>query len=136
MPEFPPDQKKIFINYDIAVGPFRAFDYFQDGSIYLVDTPGHYPGHLAALVRVGTDRFVLLAGDCCHNRQCYTTKRLISPLNYEDLEASRDTVEKLKIMSREPNVVVILSHEAERLHEMPLFPKSLNVWATGFVEEQ
>lgn len=98
--------------------------------MYLLDTPGHYPGHLAALLRVGANKFVLLAGDCCHNRQCYTTPRLISPYNYEDLETARATVENLKILSREPNVIVILAHEVERLNEMPLFPNCLNEWAT------
>ncbi|EPS31781.1 hypothetical protein PDE_06739 [Penicillium oxalicum 114-2] len=46
-----------------------ALDYFNDGSLYLLSTPGHAVGHMAALVRTTTspDSFVLLGGDACHH---------------------------------------------------------------------
>ncbi|KAK0707958.1 beta-lactamase-like protein [Lasiosphaeris hirsuta] len=59
----------------VAVGPFRGIDYFRDGSLYLLDSPGHAIGHISALARVtsttkssGTDpdSFVLMAGDAFH----------------------------------------------------------------------
>lgn len=34
------------------VGRFNAFDYFEDGSFYLLDSPGHAAGHLSGLARV------------------------------------------------------------------------------------
>ncbi|KAJ5880324.1 uncharacterized protein N7473_011377 [Penicillium subrubescens] len=41
--------------------------FFGDGSLYLLPTPGHAVGHMAALVRVtsGPDSFVLLDDDAC-----------------------------------------------------------------------
>lgn len=44
-------------------------DYFGDGSLYLLDTPGHSPGHLGALVRttVAPPTFLFLGGDCAHH---------------------------------------------------------------------
>ena len=50
------------------IGKFPAFDYFGDGSFYLLDTPGHAVGHLCGLARTskGPDTFVLLGGDVCH----------------------------------------------------------------------
>ena len=115
----------------ISLGPFeRAIDFLEDGSLYLIDARGHTPGHLAALVRVGSEQFVLLAGDCCHNRQCYNPgERLISRYNHEDIETARKTVENLKVAGKMTNVIVILAHEKERLDEMPLFPETLNGWA-------
>jgi hypothetical protein len=55
----------------LRIGQFPAFDYFRDGSFYLLDSPGHAIGHLCGLVRttVGAstpDTFVLLGGDICH----------------------------------------------------------------------
>ncbi|CAK7203317.1 hypothetical protein SEUCBS139899_006048 [Sporothrix eucalyptigena] len=54
----------------VKIGQFEAFDYFGDGSLYLLDTPGHAVGHLSALVRTtvydGKHTFVLLGGDVCH----------------------------------------------------------------------
>ncbi|KEF55089.1 uncharacterized protein A1O9_08742 [Exophiala aquamarina CBS 119918] len=52
-----------------TIGRFKALDYFQDGSLYLLDTPGHCVGHLCALVRTTTnpDTFVFLGGDAAHH---------------------------------------------------------------------
>jgi glyoxylase-like metal-dependent hydrolase (beta-lactamase superfamily II) len=51
------------------IGQFPAFDYFQDGSLYLLDTPGHCVAHLCALVRTtaNPDTFVFLGGDAAHH---------------------------------------------------------------------
>ncbi|KAI9046039.1 MBL fold metallo-hydrolase [Aspergillus affinis] len=52
----------------ITIGQFRALDYFEDGSFYLLDSPGHAVGHLCGLARTTTspDTFILLGGDVCH----------------------------------------------------------------------
>ncbi|KAJ7748032.1 beta-lactamase-like protein [Mycena metata] len=44
----------------------KAVDYFGDGSFYLLNTPGHLPGHLSALARVTPTSFVSLGGDTFH----------------------------------------------------------------------
>lgn len=51
---------------DLVLAGYRAFDYFDDGSLYILDTPGHAIGHLSALVRTTEDTFVFLGGDICH----------------------------------------------------------------------
>jgi len=52
----------------LKIGQFPAFDYFGDGSFYLLDSPGHAVGHLCGLARTTTDpdTFVLMGGDVCH----------------------------------------------------------------------
>ncbi|ORY69029.1 beta-lactamase-like protein [Pseudomassariella vexata] len=50
----------------LTVAGFRAHDYFADGSLYILDSPGHAIGHLSALVRTTSDTFVFLGGDICH----------------------------------------------------------------------
>ncbi|KAM0259682.1 hypothetical protein ACHAPA_010636 [Fusarium lateritium] len=60
------------INFEespLQIGPFRAFDFFGDGSFYLLDTPGHAIGHLAGLACTTTnpDTFILMGGDLCHH---------------------------------------------------------------------
>jgi glyoxylase-like metal-dependent hydrolase (beta-lactamase superfamily II) len=52
------------------VGAFeRALDWFGDGSLYLLDAPGHMPGHLAAMVRTTYDppTYLISAGDAAHD---------------------------------------------------------------------
>ena len=51
---------------DLVVAGYRAIDYFGDGSLYVLDTPGHAVGHLSALVRTTKDTFVFLGADICH----------------------------------------------------------------------
>lgn len=53
---------------ELKIGRFWAYDYFGDGSFYLLATPGHTVGHLCGLARVTSipDSFVLMGGDACH----------------------------------------------------------------------
>lgn len=44
-----------------------ALDFFGDGSLWVIDSPGHLYGHVNALARVGPKRYVYLGGDCCHD---------------------------------------------------------------------
>ncbi|BCS29736.1 MBL fold metallo-hydrolase [Aspergillus puulaauensis] len=61
--------------FNLQLGEFRAFDYFGDGSFYLLDVPGHDIGHVCGLARTtanGTqtsddDSFVLMGADTCHH---------------------------------------------------------------------
>ncbi|KAK4501167.1 hypothetical protein PRZ48_006973 [Zasmidium cellare] len=53
----------------LNIGKFQAFDYFGDGSFYLLDSPGHAVGHLCGLARVTADppSFILMGGDAYHH---------------------------------------------------------------------
>lgn len=53
----------------LTIGSFRAYDFFSDGSFYLLDTPGHAIGHLAGLARTTSspDTFIFMGGDLCHH---------------------------------------------------------------------
>ncbi|KAF7297447.1 Metallo-beta-lactamase superfamily protein [Mycena indigotica] len=58
-----------FAKSTLKINDLQAVDYFGDGSFYLVNTPGHVPGHLTALARVTANppSFILLAGDTFHH---------------------------------------------------------------------
>ncbi|KAI1029398.1 hypothetical protein LB504_010657 [Fusarium proliferatum] len=57
---------EISFNQHLHVAGYQAMDYFGDGSMYLLNTPGHAIGHLSSLVRTTSDTFVFLGGDICH----------------------------------------------------------------------
>lgn len=61
--------REIAFNQGIKIGRFEAFDYFGDGSFYLLDTPGHAIGHICGLARVTTSphSFIFMGGDACHH---------------------------------------------------------------------
>lgn len=52
-----------FSNTTLKIGGLRAIDWFDDGSLYLLEAPGHAPEHLMALARTSAGKFVLLTGD-------------------------------------------------------------------------
>jgi hypothetical protein len=56
-----------FSSNSLTIGGFRAIDYFQDASFYLLEAPGHTMHHLCGLARTTQDSFVLLAADACHH---------------------------------------------------------------------
>jgi len=54
----------------LTIGRFNAFDYFGDGSFYLLDSPGHAVGHLCGLARTtagSKPTFVFMGGDSSHH---------------------------------------------------------------------
>ena len=54
----------------VPLAPFEhTIDLFGDGAIYLLNAPGHLPGHVNLLVRISSSplKFVLLAGDAAHD---------------------------------------------------------------------
>ena len=54
-------------SFSLKIGQFPAFDYFGDGSFYLLHTPGHTVGHMCGLARVTPETFIFMGGDCCHH---------------------------------------------------------------------
>lgn len=54
---------------DLMIGGYRARDFFDDGSFYILDTPGHATGHICALARTtseGESSFIFMGGDIAH----------------------------------------------------------------------
>ncbi|KAJ7717790.1 hypothetical protein B0H16DRAFT_1700848 [Mycena metata] len=56
-----------FDESSLQIGGFKAHDYFGDGSLYLLDVPGHLSGHMCALTRVTPTSFLFLGGDAAHH---------------------------------------------------------------------
>jgi len=67
------------------LGPFPAgLDVFGDGSCWIVDTPGHLPGHVNLLCRTGKDRWVCLCGDSFHDVRLLTGEKEIGEWKTDD----------------------------------------------------
>lgn len=82
------------------IGQFPAFDYFGDGSFYLLDSPGHAIGHLCGLARTtcNPDTFIFLGGDICHHHSIFRPSKhlpipssiLPNPLLYASTQSHAD----------------------------------------------
>jgi glyoxylase-like metal-dependent hydrolase (beta-lactamase superfamily II) len=57
-----------------------AMDIFNDGSLYILNAPGHLPGHLNLLCRTSAQptKYVLLGADSCHDRRLLTGEKEIA----------------------------------------------------------
>jgi glyoxylase-like metal-dependent hydrolase (beta-lactamase superfamily II) len=62
--------------------PTRALagdlDVFGDGSVTILSTPGHTPGHQSLLVRLPRTGWVVLSGDLAHFRDNWDNRRVAS----------------------------------------------------------
>ncbi|KAF4547616.1 Metallo-beta-lactamase-like protein 2 [Elsinoe fawcettii] len=105
-----------------SYGPFdRAMDYFCDGSLQVLEAPGHMPGNLAAVLRLRGGHRIVLGGDCCHSREImdgqqdfatwYTGDGRLCSL-HEDISAAKATVDKLRMLEQE-GAHIALAHDVE-----------------------
>ncbi|KAK0311586.1 hypothetical protein LTR82_014288 [Friedmanniomyces endolithicus] len=108
------------------LGPFPAtLDYFSDGSVFVVDTPGHLPGHLNLLCRLAEHRWVMLCGDTYHDRRLLTGEREIGTWEgadggtlciHLDPEKAKESIRRLREFEGlvgEGEVELVAAHEEE-----------------------
>jgi hypothetical protein len=59
-------------------GPFeRAWNLWDDGSVWIIDAPGHVKGNIAAAARLKSGEWIVMGGDCAHSRFIFLGKSLI-----------------------------------------------------------
>lgn len=99
-------------------------DVFGDGSVIVLDTPGHTPGHHSLLVRLKNKGNVLLTGDLAHFHENYDTNGVPGfNTNRADTLASLDRFKKLAANLR---ATVIIQHDARDVDKLPAFPAAAN----------
>ncbi len=95
-------------------------DVFGDGSVTMIDTPGHTPGHHALLVKLGTMGNVLLSGDLAHFRENYDSDGVPTfNTNRTDTLAS---LARFKGLAKNLKATVIIQHEPRDIAKLPAFP--------------
>jgi N-acyl homoserine lactone hydrolase len=99
------------------------FDVFGDGSVRILRTPGHTPGHQVLEIRLKKAGTVILSGDLYHLRDNYLHQR-VPDFNFSraDTLASMERVEKI-IKSSGARLVV--QHDLGDFKGMPKFPTYL-----------
>jgi glyoxylase-like metal-dependent hydrolase (beta-lactamase superfamily II) len=97
-------------------------DVFGDGTVTMLDMPGHTPGHHALLVKLAHKGYVLLSGDTAHFAENYATDGVPSfNANRADTLASFDRFKKL---AANLHATVIIQHEPADIAKLPAFPKA------------
>jgi len=97
------------------------FDVFGDGTVMLVSTPGHTPGHQSLMVRLQNTGTIVLTGDLYHYAAERTLKTLPNGDNKELTAASRAKVEELL---KTPRTQLWIQHDIvgnSKLRKAPAF---------------
>ncbi|KAH9858561.1 beta-lactamase-like protein [Lenzites betulinus] len=100
-------------------GPFpRAYDFYGDGSVYITDAPGHFPGHINVLARTSADGgWIYLASDSAHHWSLITGEGKISNTAHfgcahADVAEAEAHIARIRTLLKEPRVRVLLAHDA------------------------
>ncbi len=109
---------------DRPLGEFEdGVDLFGDGSVMIIDLPGHAAGHMGALVRVSSGKQYLLAGDACWLETSYRNNLAppgwVMRLIMEDKVRYLDTLAKLaRLAQTNPDIQIVPCHCANTLHAL------------------
>lgn len=101
------------VDYDTGQ-PFKAItgelDLFGDGTVRIVPTYGHTPGHQSAIVKLPGGE-VLLAGDCCYTAR--NLEAMVLPKATADLDLGMETFRRLAAM-RAKGVHILFGHDGRQ----------------------
>lgn len=99
-------------------------DVFGDGSVTIIQTPGHTPGHTVLLVKLPQAGAVLLTGDMWHLAE--SRERRLVPTFNTDRARTLASMDKVERIAAENEALVIRQHVQEDFDAMPRFPEALN----------
>ena len=96
------------------------YDVFGDGSVTIISTPGHTPGHQVLLVKLPKFGAVLLSGDAVHFRENWD-KRYI-PSNNVDREQTLASYRRIADLLAEHKAQLWMNHDKEQRSELKMSP--------------
>ena len=117
---------KPFENWAKGEGKVEALnldkDVFGDGTVIVLRTPGHTPGHQALMVRLAQTGPVILSGDAVHFRENYETDG-VPGFNYDRAQTVA-SIERLKKLVAAHKAKLIIQHDARDVDKLPAFPEA------------
>jgi glyoxylase-like metal-dependent hydrolase (beta-lactamase superfamily II) len=95
----------------------RTVDLFGDGSVRLLSTPGHSKGHMSVLLRLQSDRELLLTADAAYARR--TIDEELVPVFVDDIHRYRRSLREIRrYVEQTPGAEVICGHDPDRWPEV------------------
>ena len=98
-------------------------DVFGDGTVVMLATPGHTPGHHSLLVRLRQTGTVLITGDLAHFHENYDSNG-VPPFNTGGRAETLASLDRFKKIAANTKATVIIQHEARDVAKLPAFPAS------------
>jgi N-acyl homoserine lactone hydrolase len=95
-------------------------DVFGDGSVTLVPTPGHTPGHQSLLVHLKNFGFVILSGDVVHSEENF--ERNIVPSLNTNKQDSLASMENIRQLIATYKATLFINHYKKQEDKLKLLP--------------
>jgi N-acyl homoserine lactone hydrolase len=92
-----------------SITPEGDHDLFGDGSVMLVATHGHSPGHQNMLIRLPTTGAIMFTGDSVHTKTNWDSGR-VPPGNFNGPQ-SLEALERMRAVLKENNAQLWIGHE-------------------------
>lgn len=99
----------------------RDHDVFGDGTVVMLNTPGHTPGHHSLLVRLRQTGNVLLSGDLAHFHENYDSNGV--PTFNTDRSQTLASLDRFKKIAANLKATVIIQHDERDIGKLPSFPQ-------------
>ena len=97
-------------------------DVFGDGSVVMIATPGHTPGHYSLLVRLERSGAILLTGDLYYSAQQYVQDEV--PKHNSSAAATLASFARFRALAKAMQATVIIQHEPADVLKLPPFPNA------------
>ena len=98
-------------------------DIFSDGTLVLLPTPGHTPGHQSLWIRPGTGAQFVLTADACYTRE--HLEQTILPSNVHDAVQMTDSLAMLRGLRDRRGIELLYGHDAGQWNAMAHAPHPL-----------
>lgn len=95
-------------------------DVFEDGTVRIIPTPGHTPGHTSLLVTLPESGPILLTGDLYHRNESRELQRV--PSFNADVAQTRASMAAFEALAEETGAKVVIQHEPEDAATLPKSP--------------
>lgn len=96
-------------------------DVFGDGSVVILATPGHTPGHQSLLVRLPKTGPVILSGDMVHLQDNWTHRRVPS-FNF-DVTQSVKSMDRIATLMQQTGAKLWINHDKAQSDAIPKAPQ-------------
>ncbi len=101
-----------------------TLDVFGDGTVEIIQTPGHTPGHTILKLRLENAGTVLLTGDMYHLAESREHRRV--PRFNVDRAQTLASMDRIEALARAENARVVREHVMEDFTALPAFPAYLD----------